>query len=96
MARVKVFRLSSLQAIQLLNQRSNTPIRLEISEEEQIPLGARIVRVHGEWNPPSILIMVEHESYEDIPDGLQVPTEPLKAMVNVVYYREVLSFIDEV
>ena len=91
--RLKTFHLSESSALDLLRcARQPYPSVLQFVEGEIPPEGAKIVSVSANRDRRTLDVMVEHESFDEVPDGERVPSaaEPVGVVV-----LDLASFMDD-
>lgn len=82
--RLKIFHLSENAALSLLRcAGESVPSVMQFTEGEIPPDGASIVSVWADPYYRTIGVLVEHESFNEVPDGERVPcaAEPVAAVV---------------
>lgn len=78
--RTKVFKVEPSFLIYALNGfREGKALLLPI--DEQIPEGAEVVHLWSDWDRRCLMMEVEHESYEIVPDGECPPYSDFKTQL---------------
>jgi hypothetical protein len=75
--RCKLFKISSRELMTILRTRDQSDTHYTIFERitrpKAIPEGAKIWGVYNSWSSDCLIIVVEHESFDEVPMGQEFP-----------------------
>lgn len=72
MRRLKIFPIDERALVDMLGCWRGAHF-LQLPTGPQIPEGCKIVSAHHSWECRALMVMLEHESFEEVPDGTEPP-----------------------